>query len=50
LVDGEPASADSPLVVIGGAATYEARCRHHHRVGVVSRPDAVSMVEESAEL
>src|SRR6202022_2144775 len=36
LVDGEPASADSPLVVIGGAATYEARCRHHPRSG---RPD-----------
>jgi len=50
LVDGEPASTDSPLVVIGGAATYEARCRHHHRVGVVSRPEPLSMVEESAEL
>src|ERR1700736_4530912 len=50
LVDGEPASADSPLVVIGGAATYEARCRHHHRVGTVARPEPVSMVEESAEL
>src|SRR6202521_3431937 len=50
LVDGEPASADSPLVVIGGAATYEARCRHHHRIGVAARPEPVSMVEESAEL
>src|SRR5438045_2558186 len=34
LVDGVPASADAPLVVIGGAAAYEARCRHHHRIGV----------------
>jgi thymidine kinase len=50
LVDGEPAPADSPLVVIGGAATYEARCRHHHRIGVVARPQPVSIVEESAEL
>src|SRR6266852_45056 len=50
LVDGDPASADSPLVVIGGAATYEARCRHHHRIGVAARPEPVSMVEESAEL
>jgi len=36
--------------VIGGAATYEARCRHHHRIGVAARPETVSMVEESAEL
>ncbi len=50
LVDGEPAPPDSPLVVIGGAATYEARCRHHHRVGVVGKREAVSVVEESAEL
>jgi thymidine kinase len=50
LVDGEPAPADSPLVVIGGAATYEARCRHHHRIGVAPKPEPVSIVEESAEL
>jgi thymidine kinase len=50
LIDGEPAPADSPLVVIGGAATYEARCRHHHRIGVHARPEPVSIVEESAEL
>ncbi len=50
LVDGEPAPADSPLVVIGGAATYEARCRHHHRIGVAAKSEAVSLVEESAEL
>jgi thymidine kinase len=50
LVDGEPAAADSPLVVVGGAATYEARCRHHHRIGVHPRVEAVSVVEESADL
>jgi thymidine kinase len=50
LVDGEPASADSPLVVGGGAATYEARCRHHHRIAVHARVEAVSVVEESADL
>jgi thymidine kinase len=33
LVEGSPAPADAPLVVIGGSATYEARCRHHHRMG-----------------
>jgi thymidine kinase len=34
LIDGEPAPADSPLIVIGGIGdeTYEARCRLHHIV------------------
>jgi thymidine kinase len=34
LIDGRPASADSPLIVIGGMGdeTYEARCRVHHEV------------------
>ncbi|HEY4844586.1 MAG TPA: thymidine kinase [Candidatus Dormibacteraeota bacterium] len=50
LVDGAPASVDEPLVVIGGAATYQARCRHHHRIGVVTMPEPVSVLEESAEL
>ncbi len=51
LVDGVPASADEPLVVIGGAATYQARCRHHHRIGV-TRPESepVSVAEESRDL
>jgi thymidine kinase len=34
LIDGVPAGADSPLIVIGGMGdeTYEARCRLHHEV------------------
>jgi thymidine kinase len=34
LIDGSPAPADSPLIVIGGIGdeTYEARCRLHHEV------------------
>jgi thymidine kinase len=34
LIDGEPAPADSPLIVIGGLGDekYEARCRLHHVV------------------
>jgi thymidine kinase len=34
LIDGNPAPADSPLIVIGGLGdeTYEARCRLHHEV------------------
>jgi thymidine kinase len=36
LIDGSPAPADSPLIVIGGLGdeTYEARCRLHHEVPV----------------
>jgi len=50
LVDGAPASAESPLVVIGGGETYQARCRHHHRIGPSGQPEPASLVEESAEL
>jgi thymidine kinase len=52
LVDGVPAPVDGPLVVIGGAASYQARCRHHHRIGVPARsePEPVRVAEESAEL
>ena len=34
LIDGRPATADSPLILIGGMAdeSYEARCRLHHEV------------------
>jgi thymidine kinase len=39
LIDGEPAPADSPLIVIGGIGdeTYEARCRLHHEVPGAAR-------------
>jgi thymidine kinase len=32
LVDGKPARYDSPIVMVGGRESYEARCRHCHRV------------------
>jgi thymidine kinase len=32
LVDGRPARWDSPTIMVGGRETYEARCRHCHRV------------------
>jgi thymidine kinase len=39
LIDGNPAPADSPLIVIGGLGdeTYEARCRLHHEVPPAAR-------------
>ena len=32
LVDGKPARFDSPTILVGGRESYEARCRHCHRV------------------
>jgi thymidine kinase len=33
LVDGEPAAYDDPVVLVGAAEVYEARCRRCHEVG-----------------
>ncbi len=32
LINGEPAPWDSPTIMVGGRESYEARCRHCHRV------------------
>ena len=32
LIDGKPARYDEPVVVVGAAELYEARCRKHHKV------------------
>lgn len=32
LVNGRPARWDSPIIMVGGRESYEARCRHCHRV------------------
>lgn len=32
LVNGKPAKYDDPVVIVGAAEMYEARCRHHHEV------------------
>jgi len=32
LVDGQPARYDDPVVIVGAAELYEARCRLHHEV------------------
>jgi len=32
LINGEPAHYDEPIVVVGAAEMYEARCRLHHQV------------------
>ncbi len=32
LIDGQPAAYDDPIVMVGAAENYEARCRHCHQV------------------
>ena len=32
LVNGEPAHYDDPIILVGAAESYEARCRQHHSV------------------
>lgn len=32
LINGKPASFDSPTIIVGNTETYTARCRHHHYV------------------
>ncbi len=32
LINGEPANFHDPVVVVGAAEMYEARCREHHIV------------------
>lgn len=32
LIDGQPAAYDDPVVLVGAAEVYEARCRHCHEV------------------
>jgi thymidine kinase len=32
LVNGKPARYDDPIVIVGAAEMYEARCREHHEV------------------
>jgi thymidine kinase len=43
LVDGRPARWDAPLIVVGGRETYEARCRHCHRVPRVDEDQTVRL-------
>ena len=37
LIDGRPAPAEGPTIQVGGAESYEARCRRCHEVPAVAR-------------
>ncbi|WP_313893348.1 thymidine kinase [Psychrobacillus sp.] len=32
LINGQPAGAEDPIILVGAAEAYEPRCRHHHEV------------------
>lgn len=36
LINGKPASYHDPVIMVGAAEAYEARCRHHHEVPKVA--------------
>ncbi|MGS2777384.1 thymidine kinase [Robertmurraya sp. GLU-23] len=43
LINGEPASYDDPIILVGASEAYEPRCRHHHEVprspNIIERAD-----------
>lgn len=45
LIDGKPAPASAPTILVGAQEHYEARCRHHHEV-----PGFAGGIEQCAEL
>jgi thymidine kinase len=46
LIDGLPAPAEGPVIHVGGAESYEARCRRCHEVPSVMR-DQTSLLDDS---
>ncbi len=40
LINGQPASYDDPVILVGASEVYEARCRHCHQVGPSRRETA----------
>ncbi|MBM7714479.1 thymidine kinase [Bacillus thermophilus] len=42
LIDGEAAFYDDPVILVGAADSYEARCRNHHEVPVRSMKEHLS--------
>lgn len=41
LINGRPANYDDPVIMVGAAEVYEARCRRCHEVPGKPKPDAV---------
>jgi thymidine kinase len=49
LVDGRPAPYEAPTIQVGGAESYEARCRHCHQVPSLGRAQT-SLLEALQEV
>ncbi|WP_010099467.1 thymidine kinase [Ornithinibacillus scapharcae] len=41
LINGQPASYNDPIILVGASESYEPRCRHHHEVP--NRPTSAEM-------
>ncbi|GIO26839.1 thymidine kinase [Ornithinibacillus bavariensis] len=41
LINGQPASYNDPIILVGASESYEPRCRHHHEVP--NRPTSAGM-------
>ena len=48
LIDGAPAPAEGPTIQVGGAETYEARCRACHEVPKLTRHQTELEIENAA--
>jgi thymidine kinase len=48
LIDGAPAPAEGPTIQVGGAESYEARCRRCHQVPKVARHQTELEIEGAA--
>ncbi len=49
LIDGKPAPAEGPTIKVGGAETYEARCRRCHEVPQRTRAQAELLLRRGEE-
>ncbi|MEK4027704.1 MULTISPECIES: thymidine kinase [Bacillaceae] len=47
LINGQPAGYDDPIILVGAAESYEARCRHHHEVPLTSVHKQKAAVEKT---
>jgi thymidine kinase len=47
LIDGKPAPAEGPTIQVGGAESYEARCRRCHEVPSVDRAQTEMPISET---
>jgi thymidine kinase len=49
LIDGRPAPAEGPTIQVGGAESYEARCRRCHEVPATDREQTLLEIAETPE-